>query len=139
MIGCGTYTNIIECSQYVKDVHMIKVSMLTILMVFALIMIIYSKTKHYKRLTKDYRSFKIMFMLPLFLSYIFLALSFYFPFLLSINVNLESFMYFVYTFIVPTIAWFCLISFLVFMDWIFQRLGFENVRAFIRSAMKNNK
>lgn len=139
MIGCDSYTSTISCMQYVQDVYMMKFFLLAVLIIASLLMIYFSKTKYYKQLTEEFTSFKTFFFLPRWLSYVFLAFSFYFPFLLSVKVPLDSFLNFIYAFVIPVVAWFSLLSFLLFIDWLFQRFGFESFGHFVRSAMKKNK
>lgn len=136
MIGCNGYTDVIECSQYISDVYMQKSFFLIILTIFAFIMIYYSRTSHYKKVIKEFQSIKIMLFLPKILAYTFLGFSFYFPFLMSVNVSIEYFMRFIYGFVIPIVAWMSLFMFLLFTDWVIQRLGFENFKHFVNSAMK---
>ena len=136
MIGCSTYTNNLECFQYVQDIFMMKSLLIIILLIFSFSIIFYSKTKHCKKLKKEFTSIRIMLFLPTMLAYVYLGFSFYFPFLLSVNVGIDAFMNFIYAFVVPTIAWISMLSFLLFIDWVTQRLGFENFKHFIQSVMK---
>lgn len=134
MIGCGVYTDTLSCMQYVQDVKMMKVLLILVLLIGSIIMIYYSRTSHYKKLTTEFISFKTFFRVPIIFSYVFLGFIFYVPFLLSINISIDAFMNYIYAFVVPVVAWMSMMCFLIFIDWMFQRFGFENFKHFIRSA-----
>lgn len=136
MIGCGNYTETIACLQYVNNVQNMKISMLAILIILSILVIYYCRTKHYRQVVSEFQSVKTFLLVPRWLAYTFLAFSFYFPFLLSITVPIEDFMRFIYAFVIPVVAWMSMLSFLLFIDWVFQRLGFENFKHFVNSAWK---
>jgi len=136
MIGCPGYTDALSCVQYVNDIFFQKISILIILYLFSFAVIYYCRTNHYKKLVEEFISFKTFFLVPRWFAYVFIAFTFYYPFTLSITFPYEDFLRLIFAFVVPVVAWMSLLTFLLFTDWIFQRLGFENFKHFINSVWK---
>lgn len=137
MIGCIGYTDIIECSQYVQDVHLIKTLYLVALLSAAILIIYYSKTKSYKRLTTKYQSYKTMLMLPVGISYLAIfVILLGLPGLMSVNTSLDEFSPFVWAILTPAIFWAVLMIFYFIGDWVFLKLGFSGGKAFLKAVLK---
>lgn len=136
MIGCDTYTNTIDCYQYINDVMMLKISFLFILIILALLTLYFVNSKKYKQLLKKYHTLNIMFIYPKWSSYLFLVTLVFIPYFLSINTSLEIYLDYVLVFIWTNIIWFLLTSFLWCFNWISNKLGFNNIKHLIYSAFK---
>lgn len=136
MIGCINYSTTIECLQYVNDVQNTKYLYTFLLLIFAIAIIYYSKTKNYKLLSKKYESFNLMLKFPIWASYLILFIMFFMPIMLSIQTSLDSFMTIVWAIFIPIIFWFVLFIYLLIYQWIINKLGFKNTKSFIKAARK---
>ena len=135
MIGCSIYTDAIECTQYINDVMQMKILFIIILLILSLLTIYFTNSKKYRMLKKKYSMFNTMFMLPKWSSYLFLITLIFIPFFLSINVEREVFLNYIYAFIVPNIAWMLLILFGFGFEWIANRLGFNSSKHFMKCLL----
>lgn len=137
MIGCNGYTDVIECSQYVNDVAMMKGLSIIILVVVSISLIYYSKTKSYKKLTNKYDAYDKMLKVPIWFSYT--ALFFMIiaaPLIMSVNVTYDTFLTMLWAIYIPAIGWAILFIFQLLAEWIFKKLGFDGGKSFVRYALK---
>lgn len=135
MIGCSTYTNSLECMQYINDVNQIKILYLIILIILAVSTIYFVKSKKYKQLSKKYEMIKLMFMLPKFSSYLFIALLVFMPYFLSINTGLETYLTYINLFLWTNVTWICLFVIGMIFNYAFVKLGFKSSSHFLKSSI----